>query len=105
MSETNYKPQAWKIRVKQEFDVYLYFQEGVNVENGEELYDIVSEEAMNAAFGEDGLTAVTHEQTESSNGYLAYVITHEPGVDIQYNYQGIPKIIKQALDEKGLTLD
>lgn len=101
----DYKPQTWKIRVKQEYDVYLYFQEGLIAEDDEELYEIVTVEAVNAAFGEDGLTAVLHEQTDSSNGYLAFVETYEPEADILYNYKDIPNIIKQALEEKGLLND
>lgn len=98
-----YPPQAWKIKVTQTFDVYLYFQEGIHAEDDEELYDIVTEEAFNAAFGEDGLTAVLHEETDSSNGYLAYVETFDPDGDVQYNYQGMPTAIAAALEKKGLV--
>lgn len=100
-----YERQSWKVRVRQEFDVYIYFQEGIHAEDDDELYDIIAEEATNAAFGEDGLTAVLHEETESSNGYLAYVTTHDPEVDVLYNYKDIPQVMKQALKAKGLVAE
>lgn len=98
----DYPPQAWKVKVTQTFEVYLYFAEGINAEDDSELYDIVAEEAINAAFGEDGLTAVIDEETEHLNGYLAYVDTFDPDVDVQYNIQGMPTIIAAALEQKGL---
>lgn len=103
MDGGKYPAQAWKVRVKQEFDVYLYFQEGILADDDEELHDIISEEAINVAFMEDGLNAVVHEETESSNGYLAFVITDEPTSEVVYNYKAMPEVIRQALKEKGFV--
>lgn len=96
-----YPPEAFKVIVRQEYEVYLYFQEGIFAEDDEEKAAIIEEEALNAAFGEDGLTAVLHEQSESSNGYLAHVSTFEPDANIVYNMEHMPQVIAQALAEKG----
>ena len=98
-----YPPKSWKIRVTQSFDVYLYFQEGIIAEDDEELHDILCEEAANAAFGEDGLTAVQHEDTESQNGYLAYVETLEPDSRVLYITDEVPSVIKQELHKLGFV--
>lgn len=100
-----YPVEAFKVKVIQEFEVYLYFQEGIVAEDDEDKYDIIVEEAMNAAFGEDGLTAVLHEQTESSNGYLAYVTTFEPNAEVVYNMDHMPEVMAQSLKEKGFVND
>lgn len=103
MTGGKYPPEAFKVRVTQEFDVYLYFQEGIIADDDNEKYDIIVEEALNAAFGEDGLTAVLHEQTDSSNGYLAHVTTLEPTADVRYNMNTVPAVIAAELSNRGFT--
>lgn len=97
-----FQRNSWKVKVTQEYDVYLYFHEGINLENDEDVYSMLMDEAVNSAFEEDGLAGKNHEDTETHNGYLSYTITYEPTVNVTYHYDDMPQVIKLALKEKGL---
>lgn len=93
---------GYKVRVTQEYDVYIHYSEGIIVEEPSDIGDIVEEDAIDLAFNEEGLSVRLHEETETSNGYIAFVETFEPKVDLVYSMSDMPKIIEEALKEKKL---
>jgi hypothetical protein len=93
---------GYKVRVVQEYDVYIHYSEGIVAEDPSDVGDIIESDAIDLAFNEEGLTVRLHEDTESSNGYIAYVETFEPTVDLVYSMSDLPMIIKEKLAEKNL---
>lgn len=94
--------EAYKIRVTQEYDVYLYFAEGTIFENTEDKVNYIVSEATDLALNEDGLVAKTHEESDTQNGYIAFIATYEPKPKIVYHTEEMPKMIKAAMAQQGL---
>lgn len=97
-----YPPQAFKIKIIQEYEVYIYYQEGILADSTDEIEAITFEEAISLIDNETGLVAKLHDDSESSNGYIAYVNEFDPDIRIVYNTQEMPTVIQQALQHKGL---
>ena len=98
-------PIGFKVKIIQETEVYIYYQEGLVIEapQGEErleLERIAIEDALDLACGDDGLVIKLHEETETSNGFIAFVQDFDPDVDIEYTIRQMPSIIAAAIEKK-----
>jgi hypothetical protein len=98
------KPVAYKVQVTQVYDVYIFYGEGVVTDSGDErvfsdeVREIVFDDAIRLAFEEDGLVVRLHEETETSNGYVALVETFDPDTKFEYAIDKMPTRIEAALD-------
>jgi hypothetical protein len=96
------KQVAFKFRVKQEYDVIIYYEHGIVEDDYDEASRQIEEDAINIAFQHEGLVAVTDEESENANGYLALVTTHDPEVEMIYHTHSLPRELEKALKEKDL---
>ncbi len=99
----DFKPVGFKVTVHQSWDVYIYYPEGLVIEapEGEEVLEIeriAIENALDIVFEDDGLVIREYDETETSNGFIAYVEEFDPDVDIEYTIRQIPKQIVKAID-------
>jgi hypothetical protein len=96
---------ALKFRVKQEFEVIVYYEQGVNADTGNEAEQYIKEDVLELAFNEEGIVVRTSEETDNSNPYIALVTTDEPELELIYTINQLPKEIEQQLREQGIMND
>jgi hypothetical protein len=101
--DAKFATQSFKVKVIQEYEVYIYYQQGVIADSKEEIVELVLAEATDLAFNEEGLVAKLHEETNTENGYIAYVRSFDPVSKILYNTTEVPNIIKVELENRGLV--
>jgi hypothetical protein len=98
----NKRPLGFKFRVKQEYEVIIYYEDGIAAQDRENEDDILVENVLDLAFNNEGLVLASEESDENSNGYIGLVTTFDPELEEVYSIKEVPAQIKQALAERGL---
>ena len=93
---------ALKYRVTQEYEVVVYYENGLSAGSLEEAEEHVIDDVLNFAFNADGLVLQTDDENENSNAVVALVTTFDPEVEEVYNIREVPNCIKIALMERKL---
>jgi hypothetical protein len=93
---------AFKFKVIQEYEVIIYYENGILANNKEEEDEAIVTDVLDLAFQHEGLVLQTEEESENSNAYIGLVTTFDPTVEEIYNVKEIPTQIKLALKERGL---
>lgn len=96
---------AYKFKVKQEYEVIIYYEEGILSANQDEEAESLVQDVLDLAFNHEGLVVMTEEANDNSNPYIGLVTTFDPELEEVYSIKEIPSQIKQALAEKGLLND
>lgn len=97
-------PRGFKVTVTQSWDVYLYYQDGLVVESDDvndihrEVVAMVYEDAMDLVYEDEGLAVKDHIETDTSNGFIAWVSEYEPDIDIEYSVDKMPSKIATELE-------
>jgi hypothetical protein len=99
-----FPPRTIKVRVKQEYEVEIFYQEGILADSEEEVVTQAIEDCINLAFEEEGLVIRMNEETEFQNGYLANITTYEPTVELIYNVPNISTKLDRLLAKKGIEV-
>lgn len=100
---TGGKAESYKIKVTQEYIIELYYQDGIIADSKEEANKIAINDAINLAFEDDGLHAVTHDESETANGFVGLTNSYDPHVEIVYNINDVSLGIKRELHRKGFV--
>lgn len=97
--------RGFKVTVTQSWDVYVYYQGGLVVDEDNpidiqnEVVAMVCQDAINLIDNEDpGLVVKFHEDTESSNGFVAWVSDYDPDIDIEYTTAKMPAKLATELE-------
>lgn len=93
---------GFKFKVTQEYEVTIYYEKGLIEDNVEEAEESICEDVIDLAFNEEGLVIKTDEESEHSNGYIAFVTTFDPTAEMQYYIHKIPKEIETELKNRKL---
>lgn len=93
---------AFKFKVKQEYEVVIYYENGIEAESYDDADEIIANDVLELAFNEEGLVVRTEDESSSSNPYIGLVTTFDPVVEEVYNIRDIPAVIKKELIQKGL---
>lgn len=99
----NTRQIAFKYKVIQEFEVIVYYENGLTQETIEDRETAVRDDVLELAYNEEGLVAYTDEEALNNNGFLAVVTTFEPEVEMVYHIKQLPKEIELALKEKNIV--
>lgn len=94
---------AFKFKVKQEYEVVIYYENGITADNLDDADDAIIDDVLNCAFNEEGLVVKTDEDSENSNAFIAMVTTFEPDVEQVYSMKELPAVIKKELIAKKLV--
>lgn len=93
---------AFKYRVTQEYDIFIYYETGLSADDYEEAKEQILDDVLDLAFNEEGLVARLEDETEHSNAYVALVTSFEPVVKELYNTQELPIAIKEELHKRKI---
>ncbi len=101
MADTS-RRTAFKYRVVQEYDVFIYYEEGLSAETLEEAKEQIQDDILDLAFNEEGLVVRLEDETEHGNPYVALVSSFDPVVKELYNVNELPSAIKEELIKRKL---
>jgi hypothetical protein len=96
------KPVSFKYKVTQEYEVTVYYENGLIQESADDKQEAVEDDILALAFNEDGLVVRTNEEAYNSNGFIAKVTTFDPTIEMVYHVDKLPQEIDMELTKQGL---
>lgn len=96
---------AFKYKVIQEFQVIVYYENGLTQDTIEEREAAVREDVLDLAYNEEGLVVYTNETAPNDNGLIAVVTTLEPDIEMVYHINTLPKEIELEIRKQGIKFE
>lgn len=100
---------GFKVTVTKSYDVYIYYGDGIMLDAdsedspAEQITDMVMYDAEDAALNRPNdvdLVVKRFEDTDTGNGFVAFVDEFATDCDIRYHVEQMPHHLKEALERK-----
>lgn len=98
-------PKGYKFKVTQEYEVILFYEQGVVGDNQEDQDEQIISDVLELADNHEGLVVSMEDDNEGVNTYIGLVTTFDPIIEEMYNTETMPNKIKTALAEKGFKVE